>query len=130
MRLPFSSGMVAIQSKVAGSAALPLLCTSMPPCRAHGSVAALAGQHSAQLSSRWQPWGGRRAFAVPPPQPQHVRRWRGIAAMAKGGKQQKRKQDDSAWLSPCSSCWIRPSSCLGCCSKIQSLSVVSPQCLA
>lgn len=29
-------------------------------------------------------------------QPQHVRRWRGVAAMA--GKQQKKKQDDSECL--------------------------------
>jgi hypothetical protein len=100
VRLPFSRGMAAVHLKAAGSAAASSAHTSMPSCRAHGSAAVLTGQNSAQLGSRlWQPCGGRRAFVLPQLQPQHVRRWRGVAAMAKGGKQQKRKQDDSEWLS-------------------------------
>jgi hypothetical protein len=98
--MPFSRGVVSAQQCATGSAALPLVHNSVPPCRAHGSVAALPGQKSTQFRSRlWQPWGGRRASAIPPLQPQHVRRWRGLAAMAKGGRQQKKKQDDSELLS-------------------------------
>jgi hypothetical protein len=93
--MPFSRSMAASQPQTAFFAALPQSLSGVPPCHAHASSPALRGHSAADSRSMWKLWGGRRAVAVPPLQPQHVRRWRGIAAMAKGGKQQKRKQDDS-----------------------------------
>ena len=107
MRFPFSRSVAALKLQAASSAALLQAHTSsVPPCHTHGNISVLRGQFLAECSSRWQPWVSRRSFAVSPLQPQHVRRWRGVATMAKGGKQQKRKQDDSERLSYSSSCAI------------------------
>lgn len=93
MRTPFSSSLTAAHWPAAASAAGQAAPHLAAACRGLGSAAAHRGLSPKGLSSPlWQPWGSSCHF---PLQPQHVRRWRGIAAMAKGGKQQKKKQDDS-----------------------------------